>query len=315
MFFRNATFFRFPPIVAAMAVMASQQLLEESLGECRLKPVGPLELSSRGFISPLGSDGEVYAHHSANRNCIWLSVGGEDRILPGAVVDRMLAAKLREIERAEGRKPGGSTRKRIKDEIITDLLPKAFIKPSRLDGYLDLGRGLLVVDTASRKQAEGFVSELRRALGSFPALPLNAEVAPRAILTDYLCVADVGQMPDGVMLGDEATLKDPVDKGAVARFSGQELTANEVYEHIEAGKQVTRLGLNIDDHVSFTIDEDLTVRKLKLLDGAVDTLNLEGSSRDDLLAELDARFFLLTEELGRTFDVLSAAFKFSRPEA
>lgn len=310
MFFRNATFFRFPPIVAAMAVMASQQLLEESLGECRLKPVGPLELSSRGFISPLGSDGEVYAHHSANRNCIWLSVGGEDRILPGAVVDRMLAAKLREIERAEGRKPGGRTRKRIKDEIITDLLPKAFIKPSRLDGYLDLDRGLLVVDTASRKQAEGFVSELRRALGSFPALPINAEVAPRAVLRDWI---EVNELPADLNLGDEATLKDPIDKGAVVRVTRQELSGDEIAKHLEAGKQVTRLALTLDDHISFTIDEDLALRKLKLLDGAVD--KLQTGDRDDLAAELDARFFLLTEELGRTFDVLSAAFKFSRPEA
>mgnify|MGYP006196174399 CR=1 FL=1 len=61
-----------------------------------------------------------------------------------------------------------------------DLLPRALVKPYRLDGYLDLRRGLLVVDTASRKAAEGFVSNLRHTLGSFPALPLNAEVQDAA---------------------------------------------------------------------------------------------------------------------------------------
>jgi recombination associated protein RdgC len=120
------------------------------------------------------------------RDAIWLTVGGEDRLLPGAVVNDMLAKKLEEIEQKEGRKPGGRTRKRIKDELITDLLPRAFVKPSRTDALLDLEHGVVVVDTSSRKSGENVVSEIRRALGSFPALPLNAEVAPRSVLTGWI---------------------------------------------------------------------------------------------------------------------------------
>ncbi|RDZ26456.1 recombination-associated protein RdgC [Lysobacter silvisoli] len=301
MFFRNLTLFRFP-------TTAKIDDLETGLEECKLKPVGPLELSSRGFISPFGRDAEAMSHRI--RDAIWLSVGGEDRLLPGSVVNDLLAKKLAEIEQKEGRKPGGRTRKRIKDELIVDLLPRAFIKPSRTDALLDLEHGIVVVDTSSRKTGENVVSEIRRALGSFPALPLNAEVAPRSVLTGWVAGEP---LPTGLSLGDECELRDPVDQGAVVKCQRQELQSDEIGKHLETGKQVTRLALTLDDHVSFVLGEDLVIRKFKLLDGAVDSL--ESTERDDLRAELDARFALMSGEVKRLFNVLEPALKLSKAEA
>ncbi|GAB3338559.1 recombination-associated protein RdgC [Marilutibacter aestuarii] len=301
MFFRNLTLFRFP---------TSQKFddLDSGLDECQLKPVGPLELSSRGFISPFGRSAEALSH--SIHDATWLTVGGEDRLLPGSVVNDMLAKKLAEIEEKEGRKPGGRTRKRIKDELITDLLPRAFIKPSRTDALIDRSHGIVVVDTSSRKSAENVVSEIRRALGSFPALPLNAEVAPRTILTGWLAGEP---LPEGLSLGDECELRDPVDQGAVVKVQRMELQSDEINKHLESGKQVTRLALNLDDHLSFVLGEDLVVRKFKLLEGAVD--ELESTDTDDMRAELDARFALMSGEVKRLFTVLEAALKLSKVEA
>ncbi|UHQ23275.1 recombination-associated protein RdgC [Lysobacter sp. 5GHs7-4] len=301
MFFRNLTLFRFP-------TTTKLDELEAGLEECKLKPVGPLELSSRGFISPFGRDAEAMSNRI--QDAIWLSVGGEDRLLPGSVVNDMLAKKLAEIEQKEGRKPGSRTRKRLKDELIVDLLPRAFIKPSRTDALLDLEHGIVVVDTSSRKSGENVVSEIRRALGSFPALPLNAEVAPRSILTGWLAGEP---LPEGLSLGEECELRDPMEQGAVVKCQRMELQGDEIDKHLETGKQVTRLALNLDDHVSFVLGEDLVIRKFKLLDGAVDSL--ENTERDDLRAELDARFALMSAEVKRLFNVLEPALKLSKAEA
>ena len=301
MFFRNLTLFRFP-------TTTKLDDLDTGLGECQLKPVGPLELSSRGFISPFGRDADAMSHNQGDAT--WLAVGSEDKILPGSVVNDMLAKKLAVIEQKEGRQPGGRTRKRIKDELITDLLPRAFVKPGRTDALIDLGHGVVVVDTSSRKTGENVVSEIRRALGSFPALPLNAEVAPRSILTGWVAGEP---LPDGLSLGDECELRDPIDQGAVVKVQRMELQSDEITKHLESGKQVTRLALNLDDHVSFVLGEDLVVRKFKLLDGAVD--ELESTERDDLRAELDARFVLMAGEFKRLFTVLEGALKLSKAEA
>lgn len=300
MFFRNLTLFRFP---------ASLDLndLDAQLVPCALKPVGPLELSSRGFVSPFGRDGEALAHRVAD--AAWLSVGSEDKILPGAVVNDLLSRKLAEIEEKEGRKPGGRARKRLKEDLVHELLPRAFVRPSRTDALLDLEHGLCVVDTSSRKNAENVVSEIRKALGSFPALPANAEVAPRSVLTGWIA----GEaLPEGLSLGDECELKDAADKGAVVKVQRMELQSDEIARHLEAGKQVTRLALVLDDHVSFVLGEDLVLRKFKLLDGAVD--QLESTERDDLRAELDARFALMAGEVKRLFSVLEPALKLSKAE-
>lgn len=302
MFFRNLTLFRFPTTMTFDA-------LDAGLDVCQLKPVGPLELSSRGFVSPFGRDSEVLA--ARQPQAIWLTVGGEDRLLPGAVVNEMLQRKLEEIEAKEGRKPGGRTRKRLKDELITDLLPRAFVKPSRTDALLDLGHGIVAVDSSSRKSAENVVSEIRRALGSFPALPLNAEIAPRSVLTSWVA-GDA--LPEGLSLGEECELRDPIDQGAIVKCQRMELTGNaEIDKHLQSGKQVTRLALNLDDHVSFVLGEDLVVRKFKLLDGAVD--QLESNDTDDVHAELDARFALMSGEVRRLFTVLEGALKLSKVEA
>lgn len=298
---RNLTFFRFPPNLELAD-------LESALSECQLRSVGPLELSTSGFIAPLGQDSEELAHKVGDHT--WISVGSETRILPGAVVNAVLAEKLAEIEEKEGTRPGGRARKALKDQVLTELIPKAFVQPGRVDASIDHKRGLIVIDTSSRKKGEAVVSEVRRALGSFPALPLNTEVAPRSVMTGWLAG---GELPEGLALGDECELRDPVADGAVWKGSRTDLGGEEIARHLESGKQCTRVALYLEDRLSFVIGEDMIVRKLKLLDAAVD--DLQATDADDLKAELDARYALMSGEIARLFDVLEAAFKVSKVES
>ncbi len=300
MFFRNLTFFRFP----ASLDFAT---LETQLADVQLKPVGPLDLFSRGFVPPFGRHSEELSHRIGD--AIWLTVGGEDKLLPAAVVNDMLAKKVADIEEKESRKLGGRARRQMKEDLVHELLPRAFVRPVRTDAMLDLQHGICVVDTSSRKSAEAVVSEIRHALGSFPALPLNAEVAPRSILTGWIAGEP---LPDGLSLGDECEMKDPTDNGAIVKCQRQELQGDEIAKHLEAGKQVTRLALTLDDHVSFVLGEDLVLRKFKLLDGVVD--QLESTESDDIRAELAARFALMAGEVKRLFSVLEPALKLSKAD-
>ncbi|MEO5596890.1 MAG: recombination-associated protein RdgC [Lysobacteraceae bacterium] len=299
MFFRNLTFFRFPLSLAS--TLAEPDAL---LADAALKPVGPLELSSRGFVSPFGRDQPALSHRVGD--CVWLTVGGEDRLLPAAVVNEEVGKKIEAIERDEARKLGGRARKRLKDDIIHELLPRAFVRPQRTDAYLDLEHGFIAVDSSSRKAAEAVVSEVRRALGSFPAVPLNPQSSPRGVLTEWIAGE---KLPKDLVVGDECELRDSMDRGAVVKCQRQELDGEEIAKHLESGKQCTRLALAFDDHMGFVLGEDLIVRKLKFLGGAVD--QLENTERDSIHAELDARFALMSGELKRLFVLLEKAFKLS----
>jgi recombination associated protein RdgC len=180
----------------------------------------------------------------------------------------------------------------------------------RVNGYLDLGLGWLVVDTSSKKTAEAFVTALREALGSFPALPVNAESSPRALLTSWISGE---QMPKGFELGDECELRDPVEAGAIVKCKNQELDSEEIREHLKAGKQGFLLALTFEERLSLVVGEDIVVRKLKFLETA--TESLEQDNRDSLRAEIDATFALMSGELKSLLKRLTEEFSLSAADA
>lgn len=314
--FKNLTLYRFPidpppqsmpnywpPRAGRNPVEFADQLAAE-----RLRPIGLMELHTAGWVSPYGSGDDRLFQQVGD--CIMLALGGESKVFPPAAVAAEVAKRVAAEDAREGRTPGKRARTRIKDEVIVDMLPRAFTAPSRLGGYLDLARGLLVVDTASRKAADEFVHHFRRTLGSFPALPLNAEVSPQSVLTAWLSGDEA--IHCSLSVGDECELRDPIDGGAVWRGKHDELHSSVVGEQLTAGRRCSRLALEYHDRLSFVFGDDLVIRKLRLLDGTLDKLD---GDRDDAAAEADARFALLAGEVGELFDVLAEAFKFSGPDA
>ena len=301
MWFRNLTLFRFSENTAK-----SLKALETKLDKHRLRPPGPIELATSGFVSPLGRDEEVLTHWVGDY--VLVHIANEARLLPNSVVSDELSARLKKIAEKEQRRIGAKERKRLKDEVLTDLLPRAFTKMSRTPCYVSLKTGWVALDTASRKSAEAGVTQLREALGSFPAVPMAAEESPRALMTDWLIR---GKLPAGLVLGDECELRDPAETGATVRCRRQDLETDEVREHLKSGKQVFQLGLIFEDRIGFVLGEDLTVRKLRFLDQVQDELG--ETDRDSSVAELDAVFTLMTLELERLLQKLEQWFGLPRP--
>lgn len=301
MFFRNLTLFRFSPRVAK--TLAN---LEKALADHALRPCGPLEAVTRGFVSPFGPESTVLSHTIGHATLFTL--GAEEKLLPSVVVNAELGRRLREAAQKRGRPVGGRERKRLRAEVLDALLPRAFVRPSRLNAYLDTANGWLVLDTASRKAAENALTALRQALGSFPALPLAPSETPRALMTEWL---SQGKLPKSLEFSDECELRDPAG-GAIVRCRHQELESAEVREHLKRGKQVFQLGLVFEGRIALVLGEDLTIRKLRFLDVVQDTLENSGDS--SAAGELDARFVLMSGELERLLQALSEWFGLPRPD-
>ena len=301
MWFRNLTLFRFSKSSAK-----SLKSLESKISGRRLRACGAIELATEGFISPYGRDKDVLLHEVGKYAL--LTAAREEKLLPNTVVSEELTARLRKIGEKTGRKIGSAERKRLKEEVLTDLLPRAFTRVSKRNAYLDSEQGWLAVDTPSRKAAEGCATLIREAMGSFPAVPLVPEESPRVLMTDWLTRQ---KLPAGLALGDECELRDSADGGAAVRCRRQDLESDEIREHLKSGKQVFQLGLVFQDRLGFSLDEDLVVRKLRFLDLVQDELG--DIESDSAMAELDAHFALMTLELGRLFEQLEGWFGLPRP--
>lgn len=300
--FRNLTLFRFPADTAAQL----RTSLETDAAERVLREVGPLELSTSGFVPPLAADGPLV--HNCDSRYRLIAIGTETRMLPNSVVQDELGKRIAEIQRTDGRLPGSKWRKRLREEVISELLPRAFVQPTRTRAYFDLDAGWLIVDTASRKRAEAVVSEIREALGRFPATPLAPDEPPSCVLTDWLALPE--KLPVELRFGDECLLEGGIERGARWSGRGADLESDEVREHLRSGMRAWRLGLDFEQRLTFVLAEDLVVRKLRIQDAVLDALDAEPESCE---AEYRLQFLLQTRELAPLLEFLAATFGIDRP--
>lgn len=296
MFFKNCSTFRLP------AGFTLPEAIEESLSEYILRSPGPLELETRGFLSPFNRDGAALT--AASGGCTLLNVATDSRLLPLSVLRDAVDARISEHEATTGRKPGKRLRNDFREAALGELLPRAFIKRARTGAYFDAGSHLLVVDTASNKTAETVVTAIREALGSFPARPLATEASLNLLMSEWLIS---GSLPDGFEFGDEVELKDPSDTASVVRGRHRDLTAEEIIEHARCGNQVTQLGLIFDGRIGFVLDAQTRLRKVSFLDVVAEQLDTDGADPDQLL---DAEFALMSLELRRLFARLDEILRF-----
>lgn len=302
MIFRNATMFRLTTNAASAVESA---LLETRLEEHKLNPVGGLAIESIGWVSPFGPTDRTLSVRSGS--FVGLTLGSETRVLPPGVINKALSDRIAKLETERGKRVGGRERKRLRDEILTDLIPRAFVQPGRVNCYLDLSEGWLVVDSSSRTAAERVLSCLRATFEHLPAMPPEPAESIRSLVTGWLAGAP---RPDGFELGDSALLRDPSDRAAQARLKGMDLATDEVAEHLRSGKQCTELALAVDQAVALRVDEAFTVRGIRILD--VDQA-MGPAEHDSPRAEIDARFALFTLVFARTLQRLAETFRWDRP--
>ena len=207
----------------------------------------------------------------------------------------MVEEKAEAIELEQGRKVRKKEKDELKEDIMLELLPRAFSRNRRTYAYLSPADGVLVVDAGSAKQAEDIASALRQSLGSLPVRPPVLEQAPAFTFTGWL--NESLDLPASIELGTECELKDPSEDGGVVRCKGLDLKCEEIQNHLEAGMQVTKLSLTWDDNVSFVLDEEFGIRRLKF--GETLQEKLDDVDSDDAAAKFDAAFSLMTLELSR----------------
>ncbi len=288
MWFRNARVFRF---TKPFNITAEE--LEEKLTAEAFKPCGPQETSRHGWVPPLGKHGELLVHSAGGYHLVALRK--EEKVVPAPVVKEMVEEKAEAIELEQGRKVRKKEKDELKEDIMLELLPRAFSRNRRTYAYLSPADGVLVVDAGSAKQAEDIASALRQSLGSLPVRPPVLEQAPAFTFTGWL--NESLDLPASIELGTECELKDPSEDGGVVRCKGLDLKCEEIQNHLAAGMQVTKLSLTWDDNVSFVLDEEFGIRRLKF--GETLQEKLDDVDSDDAAAKFDAAFSLMTLELSR----------------
>lgn len=296
MWFKNLRSFR---MTRGLDVAADT--LEEQLGQRVFRPCTPSQPLATGWVPALGEGAEPLLHAAGGR--FLLRLKREEKILPPAVVRDLLKERIAGIEAQQGRKVYRRERLALKDEIVTDCLPRAFSRHAEICLVIDPAARWVLIDSASAARAEEALNLLRECFGTFPVIPASTAHAPAAAMSSWLTQ---GSLPADFNLRDECELTESGETPAVLRCRGIDPRSEELRQHLQGGMQVTRIALDWREQLRFVLGDDLCLRRMKFADALVS--ENDELADDDPLARLDADFTLMAPALSELQDRLMALF-------
>lgn len=266
----------------------TQAEIAQRLERLRFVECAPSQPESTGWTEPRGQNGGALLESVGGQ--LILQLCAEHKVVPASVVRQQLEARLDRVESASGRRPRGKARRELKDQLVHELLPRAFAKRSSTVVWIDLAAQRVLIGAGSAKKADGVITRLVELFGGLRLAPLQTELSPATAMSAWLSDKEA---PPGFSIDRECVLQQPDSERSAVRYARHTLDIDEVGEHIRQGKLPTQLALTWRGRVSFVLTETLALKKIKLLDGVLEQ-TVGGATEDDF----DANVALITGELG-----------------
>jgi len=282
MLFKNLIFHRLPAEWSLSAADLEAQLA----GSC-LRPCGPFDMSTRGWVA-VTHGGRLL--HTVNGQHL-IALGTDEKLLPGSIV-RQVAQERADIAAQEqgfpvGRKQMRNLRARVADELRARALTRRRITRA----WIDPTAGWFAVDAASIARAETVVETLSATLGSFAPLHVETERSPHAAMASWI-MRDAA--PLHFSIDDELELQTADKSKTVIRYTRHPLDGKEIRGHLAAGKYPTRLGLTWKDRLAFVLTDKLQLKRLDFLETDGAGANDEGVDPGE---QFDIDFAVMAGEL------------------
>lgn len=314
--FKEATIYNF---VSALELKGDKgtelEKLCAALAQVEYKGVPESHLKSSGFTSPLPEHVEdrQIAYKVMGR-IIMKHVVGEKKI-DAEEVNAQVDERVELLEKDGLRKVGRKERDQIKDEIMLDMLPGAFVHERSTYLYIYPGKGLLVVGAKSDKKVEDICSQLRGAFGSLGIALPPFEKSPRHVMTSWL--ENVESLPEELALESGAVLE--TDEKAKVTIKGDDPNGDVAKIALEAGYKCVQLDMMYDDRTRFTINDDFRLSRIKETDTFKEQIDekrmdQEGSDgMDGAMLALNSDFPLIADSIESIWAVLVGAVGLEQP--
>lgn len=264
----------------------SEEALSENLEKAGFTPCGPFTERSSGWIPVDADSGDSLARRVNGADLFRLR--SQSRVLPHAAINEELEARIEEYRERMQEPPPRREMRRLKAEARDELLPKAMLKSDRIWGYCDLKEKVVGIDAALESGAERFLRRLQAANDRMNLQPLQYQKPFDELLTKVF----LGGAPGQFSVGRECRMRDATDTGSVVRWTNFDLSDRAIRDHVAHGMHLTHLEIVYDNVMSFVLNENGVITKLKFLG-----MDDDGEDHNDPLARLDAEFVVITGTL------------------
>lgn len=264
----------------------SEELLGEALASAGFEPCAPLTERSSGFmpVAPISSDALARRVNGADL----IRLRSQSRVLPAAVINEELEQRIEAFRERMQELPNGREKRRMKAEARDELMPRAMLKSDKIWGYVDLKEKVLGIDSALPSAAERFLRRLGASLEQINFLPLQFNKP----VEDLLIRVFLGDAPSQFSVGRECRMQDAGDPKSKVRWSDFDLSDKAIRNHIAGGMRLTHLALVYDNVLSFVLDENGVISKMRIVG-----MDDDSPDSDEPLARLDSEFVLATGTL------------------
>lgn len=231
-----------------------------------------------------------------------LSWPRESKDLPAAIIKEHLHAKRDKFESVKCRKLRRTEIAQIKDDVIQELLPRAFPKRSTLQIWIDIDNGLISIDTTSPRTAEHVLALLRRTLGSLPVIPIATANPFKRVMTGWLKETDT--FPAQLRLSEKIKKADLIYDDGEVRFNKEDMLTNDeaVSILLDQGRQVCTLGIHVKTQFGFDLELTDSCKFKKLQFG--DEFSTKNNAEEDELSREYADFILMVNELRIAYNII-----------
>ncbi|MDP1896885.1 MAG: recombination-associated protein RdgC, partial [Sulfurimicrobium sp.] len=261
-----------------------------ALASMAVRPCGHLDQQRRGWLAPRGEGGALV--HVLKEQML-IALGVEQKLLPSAVINQYAQERAEEIEEQQGYKPGRKQLREIRERVAEELLPRAFARRRKTYAWIDPAGGWLVIDAASPAKADELVEALLKCSPDITPALVRTQLSPMSAMTGWLAA---NEAPAGFSIDRDCELLAPGEEKSLVRYVRHPLESAEIRDHIESGKQVTKLAMTWNDRISFVLNENMQVKRLAFLDLIKEESEQQAETADE---QFDADFAIMSGELAR----------------
>jgi len=282
MWFKNLQIYRLP-----LNWDMTSSRLEECLSSHAFEPGTSMDLQSCGWAAPRDNGKLV---HEVNRQML-IMFSAEKKLLPSSIVNQVAKEKVLQMEEQQGFKPGKKQVKEIKEQVVDELLPRAFRIRRNTFAWIDPINGWLVIDAASPARTDEVFGLLVKSVDQLPARNLRVSMSPTAAMTSWL---SSNEAPGGFSVDQDTELRSTGEAKSSVRYIRHTLEADDVQRHIASGKVCVRLAMTWADRISFILTESLGIKRVAPLDVIKENRDAVIASEDECF---DSDFALMAGEL------------------